>query len=201
MANPAEHLEHVEHNAHASASGGFEKRVAMTVAIIAALLATVHSFENDAQAESLKFEIESGKEKTAAANIWAYYQAKNQRDNMFETMEELTSVVPSVDAAAKEKALARWKAKRDKYKTELAEHKKQAEDLEKKSNELHAKSEKEHHLANSSGRASLFLELGIVITSLAVLTRKPQFWYAGMGLAACGIGYGGIVIATHYLSH
>lgn len=199
MSNPAEHLEHVEHNAHASS--GFEKKVAVTVAIIAALLATVHSFENDAQAESLKYEIESGKEKTGAANIWAYYQAKNLRDNMFETMEELSTIVPGSDSIAKDKARARWKEKRDKYKVEPDQHKKEAELKEKKSEELHAWSEKEHHLANSSGRASLFLELGIVITSLAVLTRKPFFWYVGITIAFSGVLYGGYVIIPHLLSH
>lgn len=195
MTNPAEHLEHVEHNAHATSK--FDKRVAVTVAIIAALMATVHSFENDAQTESLKFEIEAGREKTSAANAWSYYQAKNIRDHLYESLEEVATIVPTQDAAAKEKAQLRWKAQRQKYQTDLEKHMKEAQEREKEAEKLHQKSEVQHHLANSSGRATLFLELGIVITSLAVLTRKQVFWLSGVILASCGTLYGVWVILHH----
>lgn len=198
MTNPAEHLEHVEHNAHATSK--FDKRVAVTVAIIAALMATVHSFENDAQTESLKFEIESGKEKTSAANAWSYYQAKNIRDHLYESLEEVASIVPTQDAAAKEKAQNRWKAQRQKYQADLERHMKEAQEREKEAEKFHQKSEVQHHLANSSGRATLFLELGIVITSLAVLTRQRVFWLGGVVLASCGAMYGAWVILHHLLA-
>lgn len=198
MSNPAESLEHVEHNAHATSR--FDKRVAVSVAIIAAMMAIMHSFETDAQAESLKFEIEAGKEKTSAANAWSYYQAKNGRDHMYESMEELSAIVPAQDATARAKASERWQKQREKYKSELKEHKEEAEHKEKKSEEMHQQSEIQHQLAHKTGRATLFLELGIVITSLAVLTRKRAFWLVGVILALIGAIYGGFVAIPHLLS-
>lgn len=198
MSNPAEALEHVEHNSHATSR--FDKRVAVTVAIIAALMATMHSFETDAQAESLKYEIEAGKEQTSAANAWAYYQAKNIRDHMYESMEELSGIVPAQDAATREKAIERWRKQRDKYKGELKVNMEEARKREKMSEELHHQSEAQHQVANRTGRATLLLELGIVITSLAVLTRKRSFWLAGGILAAIGAIYGGYVLIPHLLS-
>ncbi len=198
MSNPAEPLEHVEHNAHATSP--FDKRVAVSVAIIAAAMAIMHSFETDAQAESLKFEIEAGKEKTSAANAWSYYQAKNIRDHMYESMEELSTIVPAQDAAARAKASERWQKQREKYKSELKEHKNEAEHKEKQSEEMHQQSEIQHHLAHKTGRATLFLELGIVITSMAVLTRKRAFWLVGVILALIGAIYGGYVAIPHLLS-
>ena len=198
MSNPAEPLEHVEHNAHATSP--FDKRVAVSVAIIAAAMAIMHSFETDAQAESLKFEIEAGKEKTSAANAWSYYQAKNIRDHMYESMEELSTIVPAQDAAARAKASERWQKQREKYKSELKEHKNEAEHKEKQSDEMHRQSEIQHHLAHKTGRATLFPELGIVITSMAVLTRKRAFWLVGVILALIGTLYGGSVAIYHLLS-
>ena len=100
---------------------------------------------------------------------------------------------------AKEKALERWRKQRAKYKTELKTHKDEAEEREKKSEAFHQQSEEQHHLAKGAGRATLFLELGIVITSLAVLTRKRPFWLAGVILAAIGAIYGSYVLISHLL--
>lgn len=38
-------------------------------------MATMYLFVTEAQAESLKYEIEASKEQTNAANAWTYYQA------------------------------------------------------------------------------------------------------------------------------
>jgi thiamine pyrophosphate-dependent acetolactate synthase large subunit-like protein len=198
VSNPAEALEHIEHNAHSTSR--FDKKVAVTVAIIAALMATMHSFETESQAESLKYEIEAGKEQTSAANAWSYYQAKNIRDHMYESMEELSSIVPAQDPATREKAIERWRKQRDKYKSELKENMEEARKREKKSEELHHQSEAHHRVANRTGRATLLLELGIVITSLAVLTRKRSFWLVGGILATIGAIYGGYVVIAHLLA-
>lgn len=197
--NPAEHLEHVEHNAHASSS--FDKRVAVTVAIIAALLATFHSIERHAEAVSLKREIEAGKEKTAASDQWGYYQATNIRDHMYQSMVELSQLLPpSGNDAARSAAVSRWSAQHEKYEKNLKDLKAKAEGLENQSEQSHHQSEDEHHAAVSVGRSTLFLELGIVVTSLAVLTRRSLFWVLGIVLGLAGTGYGLYVVVPHYLA-
>src|SRR5207245_312148 len=156
MSNPAEPMEQIEHHTHASSS--FDRRVAVTVAIIAALLATLHSIETDAQSESLKLEVESGKAKTTAADEWAYYQAKNIREHLYQSMQDIAQIVPSTnDNQAKKQAQERWQKQLDKYKKELPEHKNKAEEQEKLSRELHEKSDREHQLAIATTRAMLFL--------------------------------------------
>jgi len=196
--NTAEHLEHMEHNAHASSS--FDKHVAVTVAIIAALLATFHSIERHAEAISLKLEIEASKEKTAASDQWGYYQATNVRDHLYQSMVELSQIMPdSGNETARNAALGRWTGQHEKYDKSLKDLKAKAEGLEKQSDQLHHESEEEHHAAASVGRSTLFLELGIVVTSLAVLTRRPLFWVLGILLGVAGTGYGLYVVVPHYL--
>jgi hypothetical protein len=200
MSNPAESMEQIEHHAHAASS--FDRRVAMTVAILAALLATLHSIETDAQSESLKLEVESGKAKTTAADEWAFYQAKNVREHLYQSMEELAQIVPTAgDSPAKKQAQERWHHQLDKYKKELPEHKQKADEQEKESQELHKKSDHQHELAISTSRAMLLLELGIVITSLAVLTKKRPFWWIGMVLGAAGVVYETTVFLPHLLAN
>lgn len=198
MSNPAKPFEHIEQNTQIITH--FDRKVAVTVAIIAALLAMIHSFETEAQAESLKFEIEAGKEQTKAANAWSYYQSKYTRNNMYESMEELSGIVPALDAATRQKATERWQKQRDVYQSELSENMNEARTREKKSEELHHRSETHHQVANRTNRATLLLELAIVITSLAVLTRRRSFWLLGSILAAIGAIYGGYVLSVHFLA-
>jgi cation transport ATPase len=200
MSNPAESMEQIEHHAHVASS--FDRRVAMTVAILAALLATLHSIETDAQSESLKLEVESGKAKTTAADEWAFYQAKNQREHLYQSMQEMAQIVPTTgDAQTKKQAQERWQKQLDKYKKELPEHKRKAEEHEADSQDLHKKSDHEHELAISTGRGMLLLELGIVITSLAVLTKKRLFWWIGIVLGIAGVAYEASVFLPHLLKN
>ncbi|HQR05986.1 MAG TPA: DUF4337 family protein [Gemmatales bacterium] len=198
MPNPTEALKHAEYSTHANSR--FDRRVAMTIAIIAALVTTMHSFETEAQAESLKNEIEASKVQTNAANAWSYYQAKNIRDNMYESMEELSSIVPAQDATAREKATERWRKQREKYNIELKDNMEEAVKREKQSEILHARSEEQHKVASRTGRATLLLELAIVVTTLAVLTRKSGFWLIGCIIGGIGAIYGGCVLIPHFLA-
>src|SRR4051794_29694461 len=85
--NPTENaLEHGEHAAHAAHTHDrFNKQVTMTVAITAALLACVTLLSHRAHNETLALQIESNDESAKASNKWNHYQAKKNRQNLYET--------------------------------------------------------------------------------------------------------------------
>jgi hypothetical protein len=43
----------------------------------------------------------------------------------------------------------------------------------------------------------VFLEVALVITSLTLLTRRRQFWFAGMAIAAAGVVIAFLGFITH----
>src|SRR5438105_1387071 len=80
---PEHHIEHAEHAAHAS-HDEFNKRVTMSIAIVAAVLACVtmlgHRSHNETlrlQGEALDYQTQASIKSTETANKWAYYQSKN----------------------------------------------------------------------------------------------------------------------------
>src|SRR5262245_15732413 len=95
MEHPGEHLEHVEHQQHA-ALNPFDKRVAMTLAIVAACLAAMTMLGHRAHNETLRLRIEASDKRTQAANQWAYYQAKNIRRHAYKKDMIFLNILPKV---------------------------------------------------------------------------------------------------------
>src|SRR4051794_2912228 len=95
MANEIEHhLEEAEHAKH-GAHSPFDRRVATSMAIVAAVLATVtmlsHRAHNETlrlQAESNSLQTEAGIRQVQASNNWAWYQAKRLRQAQYEAYRE-----------------------------------------------------------------------------------------------------------------
>jgi hypothetical protein len=69
------HLEHAEH-AHHAAHNPFDRRVTMSIAIIAAMLACVTMLSHRAHNATLQLHIEANDNFTLATNKWTYYQEK-----------------------------------------------------------------------------------------------------------------------------
>src|SRR5438105_8366505 len=88
MTNPTEHhLEHATHG-HGHAAHGFEKKVAMTIAIIAAILAGTTSLSHRGHTEVLRLQTEANVKTTRESDAWAYYQAKNIRKHYYRSLLE-----------------------------------------------------------------------------------------------------------------
>lgn len=217
MEHPAEHLEHLEHQQHA-AHDPFDKRVAMTMALVAACLATMTMLGHRAHNETIRHRIEAGDrrtqagdKRTQAANQWAYYQAKNIRRHSYQQNMVLLDVLPKQPGAQVtaqvEKARADWQKQLDEYKVELPRHMADAQkldgeavQLEKDSLESLKLSEHYHHLGTDLDIAELGVELSLVLCSLAVLTKRGAFWYAGILAGSIGVVFGAVRLVLH-LAH
>ena len=58
-----------------------------------------------------------------------------------------------------------------------------------------------HHLGDRYDMAELGVEIGLVLCSLAVLTKRRGFWYAGMLCGAVGVVLMGVGLYQQYLVH
>src|SRR5437879_13550222 len=77
-----QHLEHAEHFQH-HAHDPFDRWVAMSMAIVAAVLACVSMLSHRAHNEMLKLHIMANDDITEASNRWGYYQANTNREHTF----------------------------------------------------------------------------------------------------------------------
>src|SRR5215472_2705111 len=87
------HEEALDHAAEAGASDPFAGRIAVLTAILSTIGAVFGYQGGATQNEALLLKNEAGIHKTEAANQWAFYQAKAQR----EAIAELAAQLPGVD--------------------------------------------------------------------------------------------------------
>jgi len=184
-----EHLEHAEHAEHAAHST-FDRKVAVTVAIIAAVLAGVAMLGHRKHNDTLIHKTIKGQLEVKESNTWAQYQAKRLRQQMDVLQIQTLTRLPREKWPAPEQDpdVAKLKAEVARYEKELADLKKQGEGVQADVKEADAQAEHTHHQADWLDYAHLAVELGLVICSLAILTKRQLFWLGGIAVTAVGIG-------------
>jgi hypothetical protein len=146
----------------------FERKVGATMAIVAAVLALVSVWGHVTTTEELLLQ-------QKASDQWAYYQAKSIRRYQSEVTRDVLAAVAGASSAASRK-----------YDSNQERYKKEGDAIEEKAKDL------EHESAVKSGQAlrlhlgEIFLEIAIVVASLALLTRRRVFWWAGVASSAAG---------------
>ena len=111
------HLEEAEHAQHAK-HDPFDKRVALSMAIVAAALASVTLLSHRSHAEVQV-------KKTEESDAWNYFQAKKNRGYMYaadaDMLEALSRDAPDGDAGKKTAVVKKWKESAEKYEKEAKE--------------------------------------------------------------------------------
>jgi hypothetical protein len=124
-----------------------------------------------------------------ASDQWAYYQAKSIKGYVYELQKEKFELDLQANkgmsrtlAADYEKRIGAYKEKIERYEREKEEVKKKAEDLEKR------RDDSQQH-SGAFGLAAMFLQIAILLSSIAALMKKKLFWFIGMGAGCFGLLY------------
>jgi hypothetical protein len=171
-----------EHAEHAKEDPSLAP-VSVTMAILAVLVAVVTLLGHRAHTEEVVLQAK-------ASDQWAYYQAKNIRRHEDEIFSDLASVQTSTDAAALAKL-------REKYSNEASRYKDDQKEIEDKAREMEAEVATERNRADRYDLAEVFLEVGLVITSITLLSGRRLFWMLGILMGMIGIA----VAATGFFVH
>jgi len=171
-----EHAEHAQHNPALAP-------VSVTMATLAVLVAVVTLLGHRAHTEEVVLQAK-------ASDQWAYYQAKNIRRHEDEIVADVTSIQPTTDAAALTKV-------QEKYSDEATRYKDEQKEIEDKAREMEGEVATERNRADRYDLAEVFLEVGLVITSITLLSGRRFFWLLGIVLGAVGI----VLAGTGYFIH
>lgn len=159
--------EHAEH-----AKEPFDKKVAVTMAVIAAMLAIDGVMAHLLTTEELLLQ-------QKASDQWSYYQAKSIRRYTSEVAADLFKGFHDLGPGPVEK----YNKAAEKYRQDDDEISKEAKALEAES---HMKGDQAHRL----DYGEVFLELGIVFASMAILTKRGVYWGTAIGSALIGLVIG-----------
>lgn len=161
------------HEQHERAREGSLRSVSFTMSLLAVLVAIVTVLGHRTHTEAVL-------QQARASDEWNLYQAKKIRSYDTQLTVDLLNSRPVRDAASSE-VLAGYTAHLAKWNQELNEEQARARDLE-------AEVRKSERHATRFDLGEALLEIGLVITSITLLTRQRPYWYLGMAFGAVGLG-------------
>ena len=162
------------------------KRVALLIAILAALLALTEMRGKATQLESLAANIE-------AANLWSFFQAKTIRQTTLRTAAEALEAAAGKDlppdrAEAHAKRAQAWRATAERYETEPStrEGRKELLARAKAAEGRRDRALSAYHLFEYGAAA---LQLAIVLASASLIAGVAWLTWASGMLGAVGLGF------------
>jgi hypothetical protein len=141
--------------------------VSLTMAVLAVFVAVVSLLGHRAHTEEVVLQ-------ALASDQWAYYQAKNIRQHE----DELFVASNNAGVAG---------GVREKYSQEAERYKKEKDEIQEKARDKENEVAMERKRANRYDLAEVFLEIGLVITSITLLSGRRLFWHTGIVLSVVGV--------------
>ncbi len=172
-----EHSEHAEHAAHER--DPFISRVTITVAVLAVMAAAAGSMETVEGGLAITASSEAVLSQDKATDSWNEFQADSLKKSMY-------GIAADQGGAHEAEFRKKSKERADKQ----IDDRKKAEENEAERDKLireSAQHERRHHWL--TGAATL-VEIGIALSTVAIITKRRPFW-----LGAVGLGLVGLVLA------
>jgi hypothetical protein len=169
-----EHVEHAEHAAHEA--NPFISRVSITVAVLAVMAAAAGSLETVEAGRAITESSEAVLAQEQATDAWNEYQADSLKRHMY----DIAADGGGSHSGAYTKDSADQRGGQDKARKSAAGFEKER-DQHTAASAIH---EERHHWL--TGSATL-IEIGIALSTVAIITRRQTFWFGAMGLGAVGL--------------
>jgi len=146
-----------------------DKRIGLTMAVVAVLLAVSTMLGHRTHTESVLIQ-------TRATDQWTFYQAKNIRAHMYEANSEMAAVF----GPHGEKVTEEFKKLGEKQRSD-------AENIRTDAEKLEAETQATERKAGHYDLSEIFFEIGIVLCSISLLSGSPLFWRLSFISTAAGI--------------
>jgi hypothetical protein len=157
--------------------------VSITISIMAVFVAGVSLLGHRAHTEGLRLE-------TQAASRWAQYQAKSVRLHEAQGFSDVLRLVAPLNKEMGEEL-------KEKYAKEVEHYEGDKVDVSKEAKDLEEERDLTVRQADRFDGGEALLQIGLVICSITLLTKRKGFWFGGMLIGALGVA----LAATAFFLH
>src|SRR6266852_5165285 len=147
--------------------------VSITISIMAVLLAGASLLGHRAHTEGLSLE-------TEAASRWAQYQAKSVRLHEAQGFSDVVRLVAPLNKELGAEL-------KEKYAKEVEHYEGDKVDVSKEAKNLEEERDLTVRQADRFDGGEGLLEIGLVICSITLLTKRRVFWFGGVLIALAGV--------------
>ena len=151
--------------------------------VILAVCATLSTFKGGS------FSTRSVLSQTQAANQWAYYQAKGIKTYLYEIQKERLELELEEGNGLSSSAVVSHTKNIASYADRIAKYNAEKASIEKEARRLEAIRDDAQRHARVFSIAVIFLQIAILLSSVAALMKKKLVWYLGILTGTIGIVY------------
>jgi hypothetical protein len=152
--------------------------------VILAVCATLSTFKGAG------YSTRSVLSQTQAANQWAYYQSKSIKGYLYEIQRE------TLELEFKKNNVKGSKALSDEYEKKIAMYSQKIKRYDEEKTAISSEAKKMEVIrdeaqkhSNIFGLAVIFLQIAILLSSIAALLKKKYVWVLGLGTGVVGLVY------------
>lgn len=152
--------------------------------VILAVCATLSTFKGGG------FSTRSVMSQTQASDQWAFYQAKSIKGYIYEMQREkleleLKAFGPKTASAVVEE----YRKKADDYGKKVAKYEGEKAEIQKEAKKFEKVRDDAQKHGQAFGIAVIFLQIAILLSSIAALIKKKLLWLLGCAVGVVGIVY------------
>lgn len=151
--------------------------------IIFAVCATLSTFKGGG------YSTKSVLSQEQASNKWSYFQSKSLKLYLHETQKDLLTLEKMKIAPGDTKTIAAYQAKIDEYDSSVKRYESEKGDIKKEAEKLETLRDDAQQHSKRFGMAVIFLQIAILLSSIAALVKRKYIWVLGMIIGTVGLLY------------
>ena len=125
-----------------------------------------------------------------ASDQWAYFQSKSIKGYLYDLQrEKLELELKTLKSSAPRPVVAEYQTKIDAYKEKTKKYDEEKEEIKKKAEDLEKQRDDAKTHSGAFGLAAMFLQIAILLSSIAALMKKKLFWILGVAGGCLGLVY------------
>ncbi len=150
--------------------------------VILAVCATLATFKGGG------FSTRSVMSQTQASDQWAFFQAKSIKGYVYEMQrDKLELELKALGAKASPEVRQEYEKKIEEYGKKIAKYEGEKADIQKEAKRFEGIRNDAQKHGQAFGIAVIFLQIAILLSSIAALIKKKILWILGMGVGVVGI--------------
>lgn len=152
--------------------------------VILAVCATLSTFKGGG------YSTRSVLAQSQASDQWAYFQAKGIKGYLYELQrDKLDLELKSLKTTAPRPVVAQYETRIDTYSQKLKKYDEEKSKIEQEARALEMKRDEAQKHSQAFGMAVIFLQIAILLSSIAALMKLKYIWITGLITGGFGILY------------
>jgi Domain of unknown function (DUF4337) len=152
--------------------------------VIFAVCATLSTFKGGG------YSTRSVMSQSQASDQWAFFQAKSIKSYIYQMQKETLELkLLELPRSTPSSVLATYKGKIAEFNSKIAKYEQEKVELQAKAKQLEEVRDDAQLHSKAFGVAIIFLQIAILLSSIAGLLKKKLVWYGGIATGAIGMVY------------